>query len=425
MKMMRKLNFNFVENTLYKIEYHWPGRTEKDKRTVIAAYVKTDEKFHYLFKHPYNVNSKTIEAESIGIRTQEFHSILPVSVFESSFWKHAVNNFISSNNNSSHQMSLENLNNMQEYNGEEVYFDFQKIRENHYRTEPLDYEAVYNNIVTGMCSYVNTYHLDSFVLGISGGIDSTVVAALACEVSKRTGCKLIGISLMTSTNENDEVDAADCVGKEFCTSFNRVQMTEEYVVMNNLCTTVSGPENNISSGNVKARMRMLVLYDAAQKHHGIVLDTDNLPEHNLGFFTVHGDVADFNPIGFLWKHEVYGLANWMLENIYPNSEALKKSIALTPTDGNGVQAGGDMAQIAPGHTYEDVDDILMTYIEFVGHHTEEYQIEMEKLYEKYGYDTVERVIKRHKNSEFKRRHAPLVVDIFDSCILENDGKLVY
>ncbi len=78
MKMMRKLNFNFVENTLYKIEYHWPGRTEKDKRTVIAAYVKTDEKFHYLFKHPYNVNSKTIEAESIGIRTQEFHSILPV-----------------------------------------------------------------------------------------------------------------------------------------------------------------------------------------------------------------------------------------------------------------------------------------------------------------------------------------------------------
>ena len=115
----------------------------------------------------------------------------------------------------------------------------------------------------------------------------------------------------------------------------------------------------------------------------------------------------------------------MLKNIYPESAALKASIALTPTDGNGVQAGGDMAQIAPGHTYEDVDDILMTYLEYRGHHPEEYQIAMNELYEKYTQETVDRVIERHHKSSFKRLHIPLGIDIFDACIVEANGKLVY
>jgi NH3-dependent NAD+ synthetase len=171
---------------------------------------------------------------------------------------------------------------------------------------------------------------------------------------------------------------------------------------------------------------MITLFDASAKNKGIVLSGANRTEIELGFSTLGGDsIAAIAPLAETWKHEVYELAKWMLKNIYIDSAALKASIALTPTDGNGVQAGGDMAQIAPGHTYEDVDDILMTYIEYKGHHPEEYQIAMNELYEKYTKETVDRVIERYHKSAFKRLHIPLGIDIFDACIVEANGKLVY
>ena len=427
MKMLRKLNFDFVDNTLYKIEYHEPGRSENDARIVIAAYVKTDEKYHYEFGHPYDLATGKITASSIGIRTQEFHSIRPVNDYDCCCWKEAVADFMMSILKSgSVPTCYERVDEVDIYNGNAEFFDFQKIRQNHYRTKPLDYKDVHDNIITGLCSYVNCYHLESLILGISGGIDSTVVAALAHEVCECTGCKLIGISLMTNTNQNDEVDAASLVGAEFCTEYQKCSIEEEYNILDAMCDRINGEGNPTSRGNIKARMRMITFFDASAKNKGIVLGGGNLSEILLGYFSIAADeAAAIAPLGSLFKHEVYGLAKWMLKNIYPESAALKASIALTPTDGNGVQAGGDMAQIAPGHTYEDVDDILMTYLEYRGHHPEEYQIAMNELYEKYTKETVDRVIDRHHNSEFKRQHRPLVIDVYDSCILENNGKLVY
>ena len=427
MKMIRKLNFDFVDNTLYKIEYHGPGRNENDAQTVIAAYVKTDEKFHYEFGHPYDPKTGKITASSIGIRTQEFHSIRPVDAYERHYWKEAVVDFMMSIRKSgSVPTCYERVDEVDMYNGNAEFFDFQKIRQDHYRTEPLDYKDVYDNIVTGLSSYVNKYHLESLILGISGGIDSTVIAALSKEVCKHTGCKLIGISLMTNTNQNDEVDAASLVGAEFCTEYQKCTIEEEYKVLDAMCDRINGEGNPTSRGNIKARMRMITLFDASAKNKGIVLSGANRTEIELGFSTLGGDsIAAISPLSETWKHEVYGLAKWMLKNIYIDSAALKASIALTPTDGNGVQAGGDMAQIAPGHTYEDVDDILMTYIEYKSHHPEEYQIAMNELYEKYTKETVDRVIERYHKSAFKRLHIPLGIDIFDACIVEADGKLVY
>ncbi len=432
MKMLRKLNFDFVDNTLYKIEYHGPGRNENDAQTVIAAYVKTDEKFHYEFGHPYDLETGKITASSIGIRTQEFHSIRPVNEYERHYWKEAVVDFMMSIRKSgSVPTCYERVDEVDMYNGNAEFFDFQKIRQDHYRTEPLDYKAVHDNIITGLTSYLNRYHIKSMVLGVSGGIDSTVVAALAHEVAEKWDVELWLASLPSNTNQDDEQTAARLTGEEFTDK-------EHFIIqpidsMFALCKDVFGSMETgkyvepspLACGNIKARLRNNLLYHLAGVHKGIVLDCDQLSEHYLGFYSLHADSCDISPISALWKHEVYELAKWLLENVYPNSEALKRSITLVPTDGNGVMAGGDMAQIAPGHTYDDVDDILMTYLEYKGHHPEEYQIAMNELYEKYTEETVFRVIDRHHNSEFKRRHMPLGIDIFDACVLENDGKLVF
>lgn len=288
------------------------------------------------------------------------------------------------------------------------------------RTSELDYAQVWENTVTALSNYLEKNKLETMVLGISGGIDSTVVAAIGCEVYKRTGKKLIGLSLMTSTNEADEDYAASLVGAEFCTEYRKCSIETEYKDFKNMCAHINGDGTNISNGNIKARMRMMVLYDAASINRGIVLDCDQRSEHYLGFWTIHGDTADLTPIGMLWKHQIYEFAHWIKDNIYPESLALEKSIALNPTDGNGVATGGDMSQIAPGYTYDDVDDILITYLEYKGHHTEEYQIAMNELYEKYSYDIVEGVIKRHLNSEFKRWHSPLIINPETGEIVQND-----
>lgn len=286
-----------------------------------------------------------------------------------------------------------------------------------------NYKEIFEVMVNTTIEYLKNNNLKTMVLGISGGIDSTVTAAICNEVSKRNSeIRFIGVSLPCSTNGQDERQSANATVKAFCTIENSIEhniqrdfanirdsFSEDYEWLKCEATP-------LANGNVKARIRMMYLYNLASLTQGIVIDTDNLTEHYLGFWTIHGDVGDYNPIGGLWKHEVYGLAKWLANEFYDNTEdsekiiALRKAIVIVPTDGNGVVAGGDMAQIAPGYTYEAVDDILITYLSAVGKHTDAYENEMYMLNSKYGAETVERVLKRHRNSEFKRKRLPIAIE---------------
>lgn len=296
-----------------------------------------------------------------------------------------------------------------------------------YREKPLDYEKVVENIVNGIKNYVDGNDLKCVVLGLSGGIDSTVCAALC----KLANVPLIGISLPCSTNKADEKSAATVAGEEFCDAFKEVNLENMSHAIKNFCDhRISKKESTpISQGNIKARLRMLVLYDIASKSNGIVIDTDNLTEHFLGFFTLHGDQGDLNPIGGLWKHEVYELARYLKKEVYKESKALEQSIALIPTDGNGVKEGGDLAQIAPNKTYDDVDEILTSWVG-IDERIKKKIIELDFDYgvfkylnEKHGKDIVKMVIMRCVNSEFKRKQAPFVIDIYRGLVCEKNGNI--
>ena len=277
-----------------------------------------------------------------------------------------------------------------------------------------NYEKVFNTMVEETAKYLKCFGLKTMILGISGGLDSTVCAAICHEVTARyPEFRFIGISLPCNTNTKEENDSAELTLKAFCNEHHTINLQEQYSSMKNLCETLFN-STEISQGNIKARLRMIYLYNIASVTNGLVIDTDNLTEHYLGFFTLHGDQGDFNPIGGLWKHEVYELCKYLYISYYNSASkeynALKAAYNITPTDGNGVVDGGDMAQIAPGHTYFDVDDILDTYLEYRGKNTEEYTITMNKLYERYGSETVNMVINRCNKSEFKRKCLPIVID---------------
>ena len=295
-----------------------------------------------------------------------------------------------------------------------------------YRTESLNVDSVVKNIVNGIRKYVETNNIKCCVIGLSGGIDSTVCAALC----KMADVPLIGISLPCSTNQNVEKNAAILAGAEFCDEFREINLQGVFECVEKFCTETSRKESTpISQGNIKARLRMITLYDIASKERGIVIDTDNLTEHFLGFYTIHGDDSDFNPIGGLWKHEVYDVAKWLHKNVFKDSKALASSIELIPTDGNGVKQGGDLAQIAEGKTYDDVDEILHAWVGLNPKIKESYIKNgfnygtMMKLCEKHGYETVEKVVMRSVNSEFKRKQRPFIINIFNGDILEKNGNI--
>lgn len=306
----------------------------------------------------------------------------------------------------------------------------------------LNYEKVFNTLVEETANYVTSNGLKAMVLGISGGIDSTVVAAICHEVSKKTGIPLIGRSLPIK-NKSDEFDVSKLVGEAFCDEFKVFNLSSSYKsVLFDLCADaglikdckgydwywVSDLEElagrtPIANGNIQARCRMIHLYDIASIRKGLVMSTDNQTEYQLGFWTIHGDVGDFDPIQDLWKTEVYELAKWIynyyftkysVEVTYDNREsvaeyakmldAIKQSSALTPTDGLGI-SNSDLEQIG-AKSYYDVDRVLRTLICKASPENDKLQDSLER---ELGAEVINKIIKRHKASEFKRKKAPIYI----------------
>lgn len=296
----------------------------------------------------------------------------------------------------------------------------------------LNYERVFNILVKETSNYITRNRLNAMVLGISGGIDSTVVAAICHEVSKQTGIPLIGRSLPIK-NKEDEFDVSKLVGEAFCNDFKVVNLTDGYLAVYN--SIIGGEENLIScgddaeskyqtpiaNGNIQARLRMIYLYNLASIHKGLVMSTDNQTEYQLGFWTIHGDVGDFDPIQGLWKTEVYELAKWLIGYYYECGikkevdadgtrkicdmcEAIKKSMSLTPTDGLGI-SNSDLDQIG-AKSYYDVDRVLQTLTCKASPENDKLQ---DELTAELGPDVVGKITERCFKSRFKRLVSPIIV----------------
>ncbi len=273
-------------------------------------------------------------------------------------------------------------------------------------------------VVDKTAEYLTKNNLKAMVLGISGGIDSTVVAAICHEVNKKTGIPLIGRSLPIK-NKSDEFDVSKLVGEAFCDDFRVVHLQDSFetILRDIVIEEDNDRQTPIANGNIQARLRMIYLYNLASIHKGLVMSTDNQTEYQLGFWTIHGDVGDFDPIQDLWKTEVYELARWLVtryQNIaeFPNREcwenrawkAIVESIKLIPTDGLGI-SNSDLEQIG-AKDYATVDDILQTATNNIFDSTGRW---VQPLMEKYSEDVVVKVLSRHVASEFKRKKAPIYI----------------
>ena len=194
--------------------------------------------------------------------------------------------------------------------------------------------------------YLENNHMDGYVLGLSGGVDSSLVAALAKNAVGRD--RLMCIMMPIDSHPSDLEDAkkvAEALDLNYIVidgskSFHDTldEFMDQGVII-----------DRMSQSNLKVRIRMTILYAYGQAHRSLVLGTDNMDERYTGYFTKYGDgAADLLPIVHLTKGEVVQAAK-MLGIPIPLAERI-------PTAG---LFEGQTDETEMGVTYADLDKYLL------------------------------------------------------------------
>ena len=200
-------------------------------------------------------------------------------------------------------------------------------------------DDIIHKIVQWLKDELNVTKTKGFVLGLSGGLDSAVCAAL----TKKATDDCLGLILPIESDVHDLDDAS-----EIATTMSlKTQYMDLTSVYKSLIKFLPD-SNQIAFGNIKARLRMVVLYYYANIHNYLVCGTGNKTELTLGYFTKYGDGAcDILPLGDLYKYKVRELAKAL--NI---PEAIIKK---TPSAG---LWKGQTDEEEIGYSYDELDRTL-------------------------------------------------------------------
>lgn len=157
--------------------------------------------------------------------------------------------------------------------------------------------------------YLENNHMDKIILGLSGGVDSSLVAALCKEAVGKD--RLMCIMMPIESHPSDLEDAIS-VAKALDVNYLVVDGSDTFKAAKEafLKTGVEFDKSTLS--NLKVRIRMSYLFAYAQKERGLVIGTDNMDERYTGYFTKYGDgAADLLPIVYLTKAEVVKAAEML------------------------------------------------------------------------------------------------------------------
>jgi len=211
----------------------------------------------------------------------------------------------------------------------------------------LDYEHVEKTLIEWLRGHVKNANADGVVLGLSGGIDSSVTAVLA---KKAFPNNTLGIVMPCYSNEQDKVDAIK-VAKQFDIEYKVKDLDMFYDSFKEIVNAEEkNSENNLALANVKPRLRMTTLYYYSSQNNYLVLGTDNWSELKVGYFTKYGDGGiDLTILGRLVKTEVRELARHL--------KIPEKIIEKKPSAGLWKDQTDEQEM---GLTYEQLDCYILT-----------------------------------------------------------------
>lgn len=179
-----------------------------------------------------------------------------------------------------------------------------KVGENISNIPELDIEKTNQDIVNFIKSKVSEAKTDGIIVGLSGGIDSTLVAHLACEALGND--KVFGIIMPSTTTPTEDKIHGIEIAQKLGIDYKEIAIDS---ILNEFLSMTQLEENKLAIGNLKARIRMSIIYYYANAKNYLVCGTGNKSELLIGYFTKYGDGAcDIEPIGDLYKTEVYKLS---------------------------------------------------------------------------------------------------------------------
>jgi len=253
------------------------------------------------------------------------------------------------------------------------------------------YQEITEYLVLFLEQEVKKTGLKKVVLGLSGGIDSAVVAVLA---HKAFGDDLLCVMLPSHYSSQSSLDDA----AELCTQFGLRNETVSISSMLQAYEAAHPEMDNLRRGNLSARLRMATLFDISAREAALVLGTSNKSELMLGYGTLYGDLASaINPLGDLYKSEVFALAEYL---------QVPQSIIKKPPSADLWSGQSDEADL--GYSYAELDYALQLYVEK--------RLPYEKILQK-GVEKklLDMIIARIYKNQFKRK-MPVIAKLTNRTI---------
>lgn len=281
------------------------------------------------------------------------------------------------------------------------FFDTEKIEKGDYpgfqvKKKP-DMEKIHDALVLGVRDYFAKSNLQSAVLGLSGGIDSAVTAAIAVEALGSENVR--GILMPSKYSSEHSITDAVKLAENLKIKYDIISIREPVAAIEKMMRPLfAGLQENIAEENIQARIRAVIVMAVSNKFGNILLNTSNKSEAAVGYGTLYGDMCGgLSIIGDVYKTEVYRLARY----INREAEIIPKHTIIKPPS---AELKPDQKDTDSLPEYAVLDEILFQFIELK---------QGEEDLVKQGYDRklIQKVIRMVNSNEFKRFQAPPILRI--------------
>mgnify|MGYP001816689126 CR=1 FL=1 len=263
-------------------------------------------------------------------------------------------------------------------------------------------EEIYRALCLGLHDYVHKNGFADVLIGLSGGIDSALTAAVAADALGAGHVR--GVTMPSRYSSEGSVEDSRLLAENLGIGFDEIAIEGP---LSGFEEALSGPfagtEPDVTEENLQARVRGTILMALSNKHGGLVLATGNKSEYSVGYATLYGDmVGGYAPLKDVFKEAVYRLAAWRNRD----GEVIPRSTIDKPPSAELRPDQQDTDSLPP---YSVLDPILEAYVE-------DDRTPASIVEEGFDRETVERVVALVDRSEYKRRQAAPGVRITEKAL---------
>jgi len=293
-------------------------------------------------------------------------------------------------------------------------------------SEECQLNLLWQMLILGLRDYIQKNGFNSVVFGSSGGIDSAVIAALACEAIGPEN--VYGIRMPSVHSSNHSVDDAKKLQKnlgfnDYLLPIEHIELLKKYNKTFKKLKTQKG-YNDVADQNMQARIRGAAVMHASNAFGMLPLSTGNKSELSVGYCTIYGDMCGgFAPISDVYKTLVYKLAGYF--NKTKKKELIPQNIIDKPPSAELAPDQKDDDSLLP---YDILDPILCAYIEhYIGSFEDFKRFNKDETVKKWtksknAKKQYDRMISLVDRSEFKRRQAAIGIKV--SSVAFGSGRRV-